>query len=101
MEGGGGTWYPLIRRRWCARRAQRSGSSARAGIEEWNRVWGRPAQRRRGGGEKLCKGVEQLLTCLPVREEVQMRGKESKDGRREGVREILHRDIQHKMLHHL
>ena len=53
------------------------------------------------GGEKFCKGVEQLLTCLPVREEVQMRGKESKDGRREGVREILHRDIQHKMLHHL
>ena len=24
-----------------------------------------------------------------------------KNGRREGVREIMHRDIQHKMLHHL
>ncbi len=49
------------------------------------------------GGEKLCKGVEQLLICLPVREEVQMGGKESKDGRREGVRQILHQDIQHKI----
>ena len=107
---------------------QRSGSSARAaravcgqrvqGSDSWADFWaavawpvlgsegmetslGETCSAASRGGEKLCKGVEQLLTCLPVREEVQMGGKDSKDGRREGVREILHRDIQHKMLHHL
>ena len=43
---------------------------------------------RRGGGEQLCKGVEQLLTCLPVREEVQV-GLEGRSRRMDEGREYV------------